>query len=328
MPLKRVSGRPHTRAADYFNQITDEVCWEWLLGEPFPPPASPALVQVEEVQVDVSQPPQRPALAAAAPSPRKLSAAAVLDWARPRPPLAEAVEGDAQGRAGAITEAKAGTPDRAQGHAHWEHGARSPGPASPVGRAVPRSSPVDAHRGEDMWLMARRKFADGPPFSDGRDQRYESVKAQLRAVFGHSAINASNKAKLKRLAICRGLDAPPPQMWEDAAVLFADGTAGFSNGHDKRYEVVKAQLRREYGDFFAPECDPSNKLRLKALAAGRGVLSSEQLEALRGGSAAEHRRGFLLRQKRQEKEEHETRLKHKMSLRMKGHALVFKKVPH
>jgi len=63
-----------------------------------------------------------------------------------------------------------------------------------------------AHREDEMWCLARSRFSVAP-FSNGKDARYESVKAELRAKFGRSRIDDSAKMRLKRLAVCRGL--PP-----------------------------------------------------------------------------------------------------------------------
>ena len=41
----------------------------------------------------------------------------------------------------------------------------------------------------------------------GRDARYEAVKAQLRARYGHACVNERNKPRLKALARNRGLSA-------------------------------------------------------------------------------------------------------------------------
>eukprot|EP00939_MAST-03C_sp_MAST-3C-sp1_P004424 g4424.t1 len=55
----------------------------------------------------------------------------------------------------------------------------------------------------DMWNFASALFSEAP-FSNGRDARYEYVKAKIRERWGKKSINAGNKAKLKNLAINRG----------------------------------------------------------------------------------------------------------------------------
>eukprot|EP00940_MAST-03C_sp_MAST-3C-sp2_P002341 g2341.t1 len=56
---------------------------------------------------------------------------------------------------------------------------------------------------EVMWSLAASRFAE-PPFSNGKDSRYASVKAEIRGIYGHNAINDSNKSRLKYLAVSRG----------------------------------------------------------------------------------------------------------------------------
>ena len=56
-----------------------------------------------------------------------------------------------------------------------------------------------------MWAIAAERFSV-PPFSNGHDKRYEQVKAELRGMFGKSAINKSNKARLKDLARNKGIE--------------------------------------------------------------------------------------------------------------------------
>ena len=54
-----------------------------------------------------------------------------------------------------------------------------------------------------MWTLARRRFSQ-TPYSNGFDKRYETVKAELRAIHGRDAINEKNKPRLKALALSRG----------------------------------------------------------------------------------------------------------------------------
>ena len=56
---------------------------------------------------------------------------------------------------------------------------------------------------ESMWTLARRRFSQ-TPYSNGFDKRYETVKAELRAIHGRDAINEKNKPRLKALALSRG----------------------------------------------------------------------------------------------------------------------------
>ena len=57
----------------------------------------------------------------------------------------------------------------------------------------------------EMWTAAAAKF-DGAPFSNGRDARYEQVKAELRDTYGRGAVNDSNKNRLKTLAMSRSVE--------------------------------------------------------------------------------------------------------------------------
>ena len=76
----------------------------------------------------------------------------------------------------------------------------------------------------DLWTIAAELFAM-PPYSNGGDSRYEEVKAELRAKFGHDAINSSNKERLKDLAKARGAHtgstSPTADLWSIAAARFA-----------------------------------------------------------------------------------------------------------
>ena len=54
-----------------------------------------------------------------------------------------------------------------------------------------------------LWAMAAERFAS-LPYSNGRDKRYEAVKAEIRALYGATAINSGNKARLKALAVAKG----------------------------------------------------------------------------------------------------------------------------
>lgn len=55
---------------------------------------------------------------------------------------------------------------------------------------------------EEMFEMAKKLFAGGP-HSNGHDQRYEDVKAELRKVYGKGCINHHNKHRLKKIAHLR-----------------------------------------------------------------------------------------------------------------------------
>ena len=94
---------------------------------------------------------------------------------------------------------------------------------------------------------------------------YEYVKKEIRARYGKDAINDKNKHKLKSLAIaapfCSFSREHQHPKWELASKMF--GEEPFSNGHDKRYEEVKAVIRKKFGESSINE---SNKARLKALA--------------------------------------------------------------
>jgi hypothetical protein len=56
-----------------------------------------------------------------------------------------------------------------------------------------------------MWALAAERFA-APPHSNGHDKRYETVKAEIRGLYGKVAINANTKARLKALAVARGVE--------------------------------------------------------------------------------------------------------------------------
>eukprot|EP00940_MAST-03C_sp_MAST-3C-sp2_P001834 g1834.t1 len=127
-----------------------------------------------------------------------------------------------------------------------------------------------------MWFEAIRAFSS-PPFSNGRDNLYEVVKARLRGRFGiDGAVKSNFKCVLKSIAIVvplfvRGsrrsrraptlsLDACHPK-WSFAFELFS--RRPYSNGEDRQYDVVKSEIRRRWGgDAF----DAQGKLTLKALA--------------------------------------------------------------
>ena len=113
--------------------------------------------------------------------------------------------------------------------------------------------------------------------SSGKDKMYEYVKKEIRARYGKDAINDKNKHKLKSLAIaapfCSFSRENQHPKWELASKMFAEKP--FSNGHDKRYEEVKAIIRKKFGESAINE---SNKARLKALAlAGK---QSKDLQAV------------------------------------------------
>ena len=58
----------------------------------------------------------------------------------------------------------------------------------------------DAEGGADggMWAVAASEFAK-IPYSNGRDRRYEEVKAALRQRYGRDAISECTKPRLKAL---------------------------------------------------------------------------------------------------------------------------------
>ena len=56
-----------------------------------------------------------------------------------------------------------------------------------------------------MWMYARRCFAQ-PPWSNGSDDHYQSVKMSMRERWGDMAVNQTNKPRLKSIAINRGED--------------------------------------------------------------------------------------------------------------------------
>ena len=55
-----------------------------------------------------------------------------------------------------------------------------------------------------MWEFAAARFSE-MPYSNGKDSRYEYIKAKIRERWGHKSINKSNKSRLKALAINRGI---------------------------------------------------------------------------------------------------------------------------
>jgi hypothetical protein len=56
-----------------------------------------------------------------------------------------------------------------------------------------------------LWKLAAERFAT-EPYSNGRDARYEQVKAELRSRWGHDVIHSRNKVRLKQLALNRGAE--------------------------------------------------------------------------------------------------------------------------
>lgn len=117
-----------------------------------------------------------------------------------------------------------------------------------------------------MWKLATRLFADGPP-SNGKDRRYEQIKASIRQAYGKTAINAQNKHILKAIAtyssFSKRTDAEPNHpMWKYAETNFARFLPP-SNGSDARYERVKSQIRFKWGEAAI---NKRNKQILKALA--------------------------------------------------------------
>ena len=56
-----------------------------------------------------------------------------------------------------------------------------------------------------LWKLAAERFSV-EPYSNGRDARYEQVKAELRNLWGHDVIHSRNKARLKQLALNRGIE--------------------------------------------------------------------------------------------------------------------------
>ena len=70
-------------------------------------------------------------------------------------------------------------------------------------RACPIESSLQQGKDESMWEIARRRFSQ-KPYSNGFDKRYETVKAELRAIYGKDAINEKTKPRLKSIAINRG----------------------------------------------------------------------------------------------------------------------------
>ena len=85
--------------------------------------------------------------------------------------------------------------------------------------SIDRTIPVKGEMGEgaaaegkntasdaaSMWTMAAERFAT-LPFSNGHDKRYEAIKAEIRALYGETAINEDNKMRLKNLAVSKGAD--------------------------------------------------------------------------------------------------------------------------
>ena len=65
---------------------------------------------------------------------------------------------------------------------------------------------------ENLWTIAAERFA-ASPYSNGNDGRYETVKAELRAKFGHEAIHSSNKQRLKALAKAHGVSDQTRSRW-------------------------------------------------------------------------------------------------------------------
>ena len=51
-----------------------------------------------------------------------------------------------------------------------------------------------------VFEHAAKRFCE-PPYSNGRDQKYERVKEELRRMFGPKCIHAGNKRKLKKIAM-------------------------------------------------------------------------------------------------------------------------------
>ena len=54
-----------------------------------------------------------------------------------------------------------------------------------------------------LWEFAAARFSE-MPYSNGKDSRYEYIKAKIRERWGKKSINKTNKARLKALAINRG----------------------------------------------------------------------------------------------------------------------------
>ena len=68
-----------------------------------------------------------------------------------------------------------------------------------------RLEPLVAGELEAMWVLAAQRFAV-TPYSNGNDSRYTAVKNELRKKYGKTAIVGRNKARLKRLAIHKGVE--------------------------------------------------------------------------------------------------------------------------
>lgn len=126
-------------------------------------------------------------------------------------------------------------------------------------------------REEIMFREAEKLFAE-KPYSNGRDNRYEAVKALLRSEYGKDCIHEQQKKVLKDIAV-----KWKKEMWEYACAEFSKEP--FSNGHDDKYESVKNELRRRYGR----ENITALKRQLKDLAKKRGklILQSSTKDLLR-----------------------------------------------
>ena len=81
----------------------------------------------------------------------------------------------------------------------WDKHTPVGGPGGPGVVAEGKNMTGDA----GLWAMAAERFAS-LPYSNGRDKRYEAVKAEIRALYGATAINTDNKLRLKALAIAKG----------------------------------------------------------------------------------------------------------------------------
>lgn len=125
--------------------------------------------------------------------------------------------------------------------------------------------PTSKERTHEKWAFAKRMFKQ-KPFSNGKDKRYEEIKAMIRKTYGKSAINSKNKDRLKSIAVaCKNglseIDAIDHPKWTFAQLSFSQQP--FSNGRDERYEEVKAEIRFRWGAKAITEKD---KVRFKALA--------------------------------------------------------------
>ena len=68
-------------------------------------------------------------------------------------------------------------------------------------KATPAEAPPATHL--PMWALAAERFA-APPHSNGHDKRYETVKAELRGLYGKVAFKhtqGSGVPRLKALAV-------------------------------------------------------------------------------------------------------------------------------